>query len=238
MSTLRSTLNSLLALQDIDKDLYRLQRQLAALDPGTVLQQAEEAARIDLDSATKAHQKACADLKDAEMQLATLEKKLSTYNERMKKGSVTNSRELANMERELAQLGRQRSTLDDKALTLMEQTETLKTEMAIAKMRAEEALQKHSAAQAAVSSERERLDQLVQSANVKRTEALGAIDDAALLKKYDQLRSRPAFSGVAVVKAKDGHCEGCHNQISQNAEREAYSSETLTICENCGRILA
>lgn len=56
-----------------------------------------------------------------------------------------------------------------------------------------------------------------------------------VLHKYDFIRSRRP--GLAVVAARDGHCEGCYMAVPPQQFIEIQRGETLEICPSCQRIL-
>jgi predicted nucleic acid-binding Zn-ribbon protein len=56
-----------------------------------------------------------------------------------------------------------------------------------------------------------------------------------VLYKYDFIRSRRP--GLAVVGARDGHCEGCFMALPAQLYIEVQRGETLVICPSCQRIL-
>jgi len=56
-----------------------------------------------------------------------------------------------------------------------------------------------------------------------------------MLRKYDFIRSRRP--GLAVVAAKNGHCEGCYMALPPQQFIEIQRGETFDICPSCQRIL-
>lgn len=238
MATLRENLDSLLELQKIDSERDRLQRQIAGLDSGASAQAAANSARAELEAQRSAATKSAAALKDAELELATLEKKLKSYEDRMRSGQLTNPREIANTEREINQLVRQRAALDERILKLMDEGERLRTTIAEADAHAREAETRYHTAVDSLRAQREQWEQALGSLNRRRTEAAALIADPALLKRYEAIRSRPASGGVAIARVEDSHCGGCHTQIGTQEAHRAHDGTQLVLCENCGRMMA
>ena len=238
MATLRENLDSLLSLQKIDSERDRLQRQIANLDTGASAQQAAVSMRSQLEEHRGASSRSSASLKDAELELATLEKKLKTYEDRMRSGQITNPREIANTEREINQLIRQRAMLDERILTLMDEGERLKTAVVEAEAKALEADRRHQTQVESSRAQRQQLEQQLTGLNRQRAEATALVADPALLKRYETIRARPASAGVAVARVEDSHCGGCHTQIGAQDAHHAHDGSQLILCENCGRILA
>ena len=69
----------------------------------------------------------------------------------------------------------------------------------------------------------------------ERTEEARSEVSKRVLHKYDFIRSRRP--GLAVVPAKDGHCEGCYMEVPPQQFIEIQRGDTLEICPNCQRIL-
>jgi len=238
MSTLRATLDLLLELQKVDSErdrLIRLRKNLETGDAATAAaRQAQEAAA----AVHTEHQHTAASLKDAELELAGLEKKIKTFEDRVRSGSIHNSKELMNIEKEIAQLVRLRSALDEKILSLMDDVESLHVNVKLADEQANELDQRRSAAMDTINAERSRLENAIGENNSKRAELAGMVEDDALLKRYEIIRARTNTAGIAIGRVKDNICGACHMQVSSIDANRALAGEVLVICEICGRIMA
>jgi predicted nucleic acid-binding Zn-ribbon protein len=60
--------------------------------------------------------------------------------------------------------------------------------------------------------------------------------DRAPLSTYDRIR-RQVKGGVAVVSVRKGSCGGCYRQLSPQVLVEARRTSKVVRCENCGRII-
>ncbi|HEX5322659.1 MAG TPA: C4-type zinc ribbon domain-containing protein [Capsulimonadaceae bacterium] len=238
MATLRENLDSLLDLQKIDSERDRIQRQIATLDKGSAAQSAANSLRASLEEQRSASTKNHASLKDSELELATLEKKLKSYEDRMRSGSITSARDVANTEREINQLIRQRAKLDERILELMDENERLKTSVLEAETKAQEADRRHQTQVESSRAQREQLERQLAGLSRQRNEAAAVVADPALLKRYETIRARPASAGVAIARVEDFHCGGCHTQIGAQDANHAHDGSQLVLCDNCGRILA
>jgi predicted nucleic acid-binding Zn-ribbon protein len=78
------------------------------------------------------------------------------------------------------------------------------------------------------------LDERIGARHDRQDEARGEVSKR-VLHKYDFIRSRRP--GLAVVPAKDGHCEGCYMAIPPQQFIEIQRGENLEICPSCQRIL-
>lgn len=238
MSTLRSTLDQLLELQKLDSDRERNIRSLRSLDTGQAVAAAAQAAQVAASDAHREYQQNATALKDAELELAGLEKKLKTYEDRVRAGTITNSKELVSTEKEISQIVRLRSALDEKILGLMDTVELLKVKAAEADAEAAEADMRRSTALEASAAERSRLDNAIAELGRQREELAGLVDDKELLKKYDVIRARNNSSGIAIGRTQSNICGSCHMQVASISATRARAGEVLVICEVCGRIMA
>lgn len=238
MSNLRQTLDSLLDLQKTDSERDRLIRLRRNLDTGDAAASAAQQAQQSSVSSRSEHQRAAASLKDAELELAALEKKLKAYEDRVRGGQVSSPKELMNAEKEIGQLVRQREALDERILGLMDQVEDLKVKAKLADEQAVELDQRRAATIDKLAADRAKLEQQIADLGSRRAEIAATIDDAAMLKRYEIIRSRANSAGIAIARTIDNVCGSCHMQVSSIEASRAREGENLIICENCGRIMA
>ena len=235
MSNLQDTLNALLELQQIDTQIQRTQRTQKNLDNGTNAQAEAATLRNTSEEKSKLYHRASGELKDTELQLATLEQKLKNYELKLYQGTVTNPKELGNIEKEIASLGRHRSDLDSRILELMEEVDLERTASETARAQSEGA-QTHW--QTTVKEFRSKLDSTnleLQELTRKRSESVAAIEDQELLKQYEQLRGRSG--GLGIVKINNQNCGGCNMTLPSSTTKALREGHLLQYCENCGRIL-
>ena len=67
-----------------------------------------------------------------------------------------------------------------------------------------------------------------------RRQALSSSLADATLRVYERTRKS---RGTAVVQVVDGSCSGCHVKLRPQYYNEVRGSDSLRVCENCGRIL-
>jgi uncharacterized protein len=238
MSTLREDLDALLQLQQKDSERDKLVRQRTTLDNGTKLAQDLTAARSEYESRRAELFKTNGSLKDAELELAGVEKKIKDYEQKMRQGSVTNTREVMNFEKEFNQLNRQRAALDEKILNLMELSESQTKEMTDAESKVSGIDRDLATIRAGFHNELSKIEASLGRLNASRAEIAKLITDQNLLKRYETLRARPGNSGIAIAHTAEHTCGACHMQIGTIAVTQAESGHQLAICENCGRIMA
>ena len=231
---MNQALADLFQLQLVDSALDLATRQYRALDPGRAEQAAAETARTLSERMTRTRGETAGDLKDAELELQAVEKKKKDYETKLYSGKVTGAKELIDIQHEIEALGRQRGLLDEKILTLMEQLETRNSEAVNAESSlaaAESALKEK---QAQYKSAEQALAARINSLTRKRAEMAPAIP-APLLKRYDSFRA--AKQGVGIAKVDRDGCGACHTNLPSNLLRRARDTDSVELCENCGRIL-
>ena len=231
---MNQSLAELYELQKVDSALDEAKRKFQALDQGKAEKAAAESAREIAERSSRSRDESAGDLKDAELEQQAVEKKRKDYETKLYSGKVTSPKELMDIQHEIEALGRQRGLLDERILTLMEQVETRKAE-------AEEAERNLSAVQAALSEKvaayrtvgRElavRIDTLTK----RRAEMAPGIP-APLLKRYESIRAHK--HGVGIAKLEGNSCDACKTSLPANLVRRATDTDSLELCENCGRIL-
>lgn len=236
MASLKETLDLLLQLQDIDKQIQRAQRSQKGLDTGSAAEAAANSARNTFETKNAAYHTASTELKDNELKLASIEAKVKQYQQKLYQGTVTNAKELSNIEKEVAALGRQRSDLDSRVLELMDTVDQLRSEMDVADEEAKVAQQK---LETAMSDFRIRYDGLTQELDIlmrQRNDVVSCIEDKALLKKYEDLRAKSG--GIGIAKIANQNCGGCNMTLPTTIIKNTKDLGQVQICENCGRILA
>ena len=236
MPSLPDTLRALLALQDADTHLARLQKTQKLLDNGDAATQAAQNARTEVDAKRAAHHTVHGELKDSELKLATLEGKRKTYQQRLYQGTISNPKELSNMEREIEALGRQQNDLDTRILELMDSVEQSQTALTVAEEVAREADTRAATARETFASRREALGLEINEATRARAAASAAVDDPALLKRYEALRVSKA--GVGIARIVEGSCAGCHMKLPSALIKDVREAQSVQVCDNCGRLLA
>ncbi len=78
------------------------------------------------------------------------------------------------------------------------------------------------------------LDDQIQALEDRQEEARSEVS-RRVIHKYDFIRKRR--TGLAIVPAKDGHCEGCYMALPPQQFIEIQRGESLEVCPSCNRIL-
>lgn len=180
--------------------------------------------------------------KRLEDEVALLEDRRTDIDGKLYGGQVTASKELLALQEEAAGLLEKQTGLEDQELELMEQLEELSTE-----------LEGRATERAAIDAERSEvqaeLDRALADLETEVADLEAQRQDRAsvepgsiqgwdeLVTRYAQLR--PQYDGVPVARLVDGHCDGCHIQLSAVAvDRMAkMPDDAVVTCEECGRLL-
>jgi hypothetical protein len=235
-TSLGENLLALVALQQIDTQIQRAHRTLAGLDNGTQATADSRAAQTAAQAARDALHRVSGALKDAELKQSGVEAKQKSYQQKLYQGGVTNARELSNIEREIEALGRQRSDLDGKILELMDEADAAQADSDAADLRAQQAEARRGEIVAAFQTRHKALSSEIADAVHKRADAVGAVTDTALLKRYEDIRARSGGIGIARIEGAD--CGGCRMTLPSSVIKTVKEAQQPQTCENCGRLLA
>ncbi len=225
---------TLYQLQQIDLELDRLTNEEQALSSSLQGNSALQRARAEHTLAQQQLRSSQQAQKEAEWTFEDLGRRLSTHEQRLYNGTVTNSKELSSLQQEVQRLRAQQSRQEDTVLEVIEATEALQDtaqRKAAALQQAEETWQQENAA---LVLRREQLERQKQEAKARRTSFAGNID-AALLTRYETLRRTK--QGRAVSKIEQSSCQWCRVILTPSELQRVRVSSDLQTCSNCGRIL-
>jgi len=172
-------------------------------------------------------------LKNAELQLASLENEKKQTQEKLYSGKVTNSKELSQLEKDLESLGKRRSQLDGEVLDFMDKLEKADALLVSSERKLAETKSQDAESHAAGESRKAELQKLRGELEARRQSLVQSLDEA-ILEKYQDLRKRHA--GLAIVKLQKNSCGGCFMLVPESSIQKVKVLE-LEYCSSCGRIL-
>ena len=229
--------DALLELQLADTAIDQLRHRLPRLPE--VL--AAEAAASELFMWTKRATALRKQIADFEAAIAVSEQKsaaISGQRDRLEKQlkTVISPREAEALMHEIATLTTQREALDDGELEAMDGVAAAEAELASHHETHDDVHGSSAAAAELADAAREAAAAELAQRTAAR-DALRAALDAAVLKRYDEMRGQ--YGGVAVAKLNGLRCEGCHLDLSRGEVDSLKRQETDEIpeCPNCGRLL-
>jgi predicted nucleic acid-binding Zn-ribbon protein len=169
-----------------------------------------------------------------EADIAAVNAKLKTNQDRLYGGRVRNPKELSNLQGEAAALHRRVSELEDAELELMIAVEEDEAELAERQARERQIEATWREEQAALCSEKEQLESGLAELAGQRARLRGRIA-AADLALYDDLRDR--LGGVAVALLKRETCQVCGVNVPTGVALAVERGEGQHYCPTCGRLM-
>ena len=220
-------------LQRIDLELDELNKQKAKIQSGlsenreALDRLADELGRqsVELEEIRGLQRSKQLDLQEIQDNLKERKKRLLNVGSTKEYNAV--EREIEVLQKSLEQTEEEMLQLQEVVLDTEESIQT-KQEM-VKELKAGIAQQ-----DAEAESELSGLDQQI---HARQTRAQVARDEVTkrVLYKYDFIRSRRP--GLAIVAARDGHCEGCYMSLPPQLFIQVQRGESLETCPSCQRIL-
>jgi predicted nucleic acid-binding Zn-ribbon protein len=233
----QETLHRLLALQEEDTAIRRLEERRSSLPEAERLQEVRarlEELVADLDIAAKQNEEIARERGRLEGEIQIVGEKTSKEEQRLLSGKVSNPKELGALQAEVAMLGNRRAALEDQLLeVLVQQDEATSTSESLEKERAEAS----TTAESLTGTVEGILSDIeAEAAQHKEARAqIAAEVPADLLGLYEKIRE--AKGGVGAARLEGGTCLGCHTKLpAAEAERIRHEGG-LQRCDNCRRIL-
>ena len=173
-------------------------------------------------------------LRDLELEVKSLTAKITSVEERLYSGRVTNPKELANLQNEVSYLKRRRGELEDRQLEAMVEVEECEAEVDSKKASLVQIEAEWSHTQKRLTGERGELEESLAHLKKERGELERTIraEDLAL---YGELCSRKGGRAVALLKGEV--CQACRMALPTSQVRQARSGDSLNFCSSCQRIL-
>jgi predicted nucleic acid-binding Zn-ribbon protein len=232
-------LDRLLAVGDLDTTITQLQHKRAGLAEKAGLAAVEtELSRLDSQAATATMRRAelVAVQKDLESQIATLNERRESIEQRMYAATGSSTRDLQAMSDEVRHLSQRRAELEEQELVAMVDQEPIDAELSALAAKRAPLDTKAEELRVEVAESAQDIDaQLVTAVAARATEA--ALLPSALAERYEALRQR--LKGVGVARLIGHRCDGCHLELSSvEVERIRHQTpDALVTCDQCGRIL-
>ena len=227
-----SVVKQLYQLQEIDLKLESNEQAQSRI--ASQLGESQEVARVR--AKLTAGQQYLEDLShqqhSAEWEIDDLTTKLTTTEQKLYGGRITNPKELANFQREVSELRDRRAHLEDKALEIMDQVELTSASVTTLTAELKRLETEWHSQQQQLSTDLKQLKTTRADLEHNR-EKLSAEIDSQAIEVYHGLRKQ---RGTAVAKVEQGMCRGCWIALP-TAELQQARSGSLVRCNSCGRIL-
>ena len=220
-------------LQRIDLDLDRLNEEKGGLQERldehkavlSKLTEELEAQKAELEEVRTLERSKKRDMAETKETLG--ERKTRLLN-------VASTKEYNAVEKEIEVLQKSAETLEEELLRLSEAIENTEGSIETKEAMTAELGKSIAGEEAAASDDLQRLDNEIDRLNKRTDEARGEVSKRVLY-KYDFIRSRRP--GLAIVSARDGHCEGCFMALPPQLFIQVQRGDTLETCPSCQRIM-
>ncbi len=232
---MRETLQALLTLQEIDRDIFRVKEELKRLPLEL------QAKRVELEKRLGRMTDLQAETKRLRVRIKELEDQTSVQRQRVRKidNEASNSRAdmalLAAYQHEIRTLKREISSSEEDGLQCLERVEELGKQMGVL--------------QTELDAERKLFDEFAKNVDTETKAATRRRDELVTerarrmsseippeaLTTYNRLLS--ARSGVAMAELQGRVCQGCYMEMPQNLCVRVARGTELVQCPSCDRIL-
>jgi len=158
--------------------------------------------------------------------------KLTSAEEKLYGGKVSNPKELTNLQHEVKGLIVRRNQLENKTLDIMDRVELSTTSVATLSSKLKTVEAEWHSRQQQLSTDMEQLKAALSDLKHKR-QLLSAQIDPQAIEFYQELKKQ---KGQAVAKVEQGICRGCRISLP-TSELQRAKGDNLVQCSSCGRIL-
>lgn len=229
-------LEQLWELQKHDRILTQLKERLQILNKEEEIEKLRISVKQrEYDLANKKTQLDVDDMKIKrfEQKLRQLNFDIKEIDEKLYSGKINNLKQLEQLEKESAMLKKEAKRVETDTIELMEEMEKLEGEIT-------EVEELFLQLKKRLKEEEDNHDKLVDSIEEKIKEEEESIQsikekiDDDLVKKYEYLKEK---KGKVIVEVSGDKCTGCHMAIPLSLLSKIKRNNTITYCDNCGRIL-
>ena len=230
---MNSDLKRLIRLQSLDLDIQHLQ---ARIDKFPAISKALDDKLSDANTQlTTAHDKSknnTATRKKLEVEVGSLENKISKYREQML--SVKTNDEYKALQKEIEHAQTAIRGVEDSILTLMMEAEASQHDIRTAEARVKEDQQLVNRERKELEAEHQKDVSAIDSCMTERREIQAQIA-TDLLTRYERVRKFRGGIGISV--ARDYVCEVCQVRIRPQVFQEIRKNDQIIACDACQRIL-
>ncbi len=173
-------------------------------------------------------------IRDAELELQSLEEARRGLERRLYGGYITNPREVEAAEHKIQELHRRTEALEEQVLDMMAKSEDLQARLQMLRERLKALRARWREESAALRARQQEVQNRQKELNARRSRLVQQLPGDVLL-TYERLRLRKR--GIAVARLEQGICEVCGVEVPINVARKVRYGQELIFCPTCGRIL-
>jgi uncharacterized protein len=230
---LKQQLGSLINLQQIDSEIYRLQKEKQAKPEEIKL---IEAAFEDKKQSMAAMEKASLDLqkqkKDKEMELGSKEEAAKKLQGQL--FQLKTNKEYQAMLQQIADTKADASVIEEKILMIMEQMDKLKVDVDTEKQKLKEEEKVFNEQKNKIQAKLKEIEDRLAVLDGQRKQAAPGIDPK-IFSQYERILANR--DGLAIVLAKNNSCQGCNMFVPPQVINLIKMYEHIITCETCNRML-
>lgn len=226
-------IEKLLVLQDRDRNLLRIQADLASIVPQRerALSRAN-ASQLALDTAKLQAKQIESDKKKLELDVEAQKERISKYS--LQQFQTKKNEEYRALAHEIETCKGNISKLEDQILELMEQADAVAKEVAANTKAAAGAKKDVDAEVAELGKREENFKAKLAELQANRAELAAAVEEGALARYERLLRSK---GENVIVGIQHSACGGCHMRLPTQVMVACQSQSEINSCPHCGRIL-
>jgi len=223
----------LLIVQDRDRKIMRLEREIADLPQRRQLIEAQlDSHKKALEQADDLIRKRGLEQKELESEIEARKQKIAKF--RQQQFEVKNNDDYRALERQIEAVNAEIVALEDREIEVMEaveQAHAIHDEKTAALKEEQKSVQGEVELfnQRAANLEKELAD-----ARSARADSIAAIDPDWIA-RYD--RTMKHTGDYALVPVENNTCGGCHMKLPPQAAHDARRLDSMTLCMYCGRLL-
>jgi predicted nucleic acid-binding Zn-ribbon protein len=227
------TIEKLLILQDRDRNIRRVQGELAHIEPERqALKSRAGMVESQLENAKARIKQIESDRKALELEVEAKKELITRYaNQQFQTRKNEEYRALAH---EIDTCKQAIFQIEDQEIALMEQAETAQKEVSRTTQAAAETRKMVDEQVARLGAREQNLRKELESLQANREELASAVDESARGRYERLVRSK---GENVVVGIQHGVCGGCHMRIPPQLLVMCQAKKELVTCSNCGRIL-
>jgi uncharacterized protein len=234
MSTVQESIEILKKAQELDRDLYLAQQQLAVDIP-----EQQATLKRDLEKERSHLSQLEADLKVLQLKQKEKEGLLSQKEANIKKldsqlSQVKTNKEYTALQQEIASLKADNSLLEEEIIKSMDEVEAAHEEVKRERERLKQIEKDFTAREGHLQEGAKKYKAQIEDLKSKRQGILENIPPD-IKERYDIIVKKK--QGLALVKINGEICGACQLQIRAQVINELHMGKTLVFCENCSRIL-
>jgi predicted nucleic acid-binding Zn-ribbon protein len=227
------TIEKLLVLQERDRQILKLEDELAHVEPERQMLAARAAgAQTSLESAKLHGRQIESDRKKLELEVEAKKQQIEKYA--LQQFQTKKNDEYRALAHEIETCKGIIVKLEDQQLELMEKAEAAQKDVVLATQSSNEARKLVDGQVAALATREQNLKKELAELQSNREQLLLAVDESARSRYERLLKSK---GGNVVVGVEHGVCGGCHMKLPAQIVLSCRAQQEIVTCINCGRIL-